>query len=181
MKLTLVTGSANKLKEWQRLLPADIALDHVAYDLTEIQSADAAEIATAKAKAAYELAGVPVVIEDVSAGLDSLAGLPGPYIKFFEEKLGPAALFTVAGNVEAAATATCYLAYYDGTDTLIFTGTTHGKTVSPRGENGFGFDTVFMPEGQTKTYAEMSPAEKDSLSHRSRAIAKLVEHLKSSA
>ena len=173
---TLVTGNTGKLVEFKRLLPTNWTYDHHDLDLTEIQSLDNNEIVTAKVKAAYAALQRPVVVEDATAGLDDLGGLPGPFIKFFVNQLGDDALYKLRG--QSAATVICTIGYYDGISLLLATGTVHGTAVASRGEFGFGFDRCFMPDGQTKTYAEMSPAEKDVLSHRRLAVDNLVAQLK---
>ena len=176
MHFTLVTGNSGKLAEFKRLLPQDFTFDYHDIDLAEIQSLDNDEIITAKVKAAYAVLRCPVIVEDVTAGLDELGGLPGPFIKFFEQKMGYDALYKLRG--ETAATATCTIGYYDGSNLVIASGTIHGKAVASRGNYGFGFDICFQPNGQSKTFAEMPPAEKDVISHRSLAVADLVAKLK---
>ncbi|HET6924566.1 MAG TPA: non-canonical purine NTP pyrophosphatase, partial [Candidatus Saccharimonadales bacterium] len=86
--ITFVTGNPGKLAEWQRLFPADIRLESADVDLDEIQSLDLEAIAIDKAKRAYAQLQRPVLVEDVAAGLDSLGGLPGPFVKYFEKSIG---------------------------------------------------------------------------------------------
>ena len=160
------------------MMPADMTLESVDVDLTEIQSDDAEEIVVDKARRAYEVTGRPVVVEDVEAGLEKLGGLPGPFIKFFNKKLGNDALYQLAGKEGEKATVTCTVAYYDGTSMIIVRGEVQGTVVAPRGDS-FGFDIVFVPDGETETYGEMSREKKNSLSHRSKAIKLLIEKLES--
>jgi non-canonical purine NTP pyrophosphatase (RdgB/HAM1 family) len=174
--LTLVTGNMGKLAEWRRLAAAQYDLDSVDIDLDEIQSLDGRAITADKARRAYKIVGKPVIVEDISAGLDILEGLPGPFIKFFQQKLGKNALYTLS-NGGAAATVTCTACYYDGTNYIYGEGTVHGSAVQARGENGFGFDFCFAPHGQTMTYAEMTPAQKDAISHRRLAVDNLLAQL----
>ena len=176
MKITLVTGNVNKLKEWQAIMPSHIELDSVDVDLTEIQSGDPEVIVADKLRRAYEHVGLPVIVEDVDAGLDKLNGLPGPFIKFFNEKLGKDALYKLAGSEGERATVACTAGYYNGTEMIIVRGEVRGTVVAPRGDS-FGFDIVFVPEGETLTYAEMSKEKKNSLSHRQKAIRMLVEKI----
>lgn len=178
-KIFLVTGNANKLEEWRRQLPSDIEIDSVDVDLPEIQSIDPEEIMADKAKRAYEATGNPVVVEDVSAGLEKLGGLPGPFVKFFIKKLGDDVLYQLAGIEGEPATVSCSIAYYDGNDLVTVRGDVKGIVVQSRGENGFGFDKTFIPEGHERTYAEMSGEEKDKVSHRSVAIKLFVDKLRS--
>ena len=173
----LVTGNQNKLKEWREVLPSDITIDSVEIDLTEIQSIDPEEIVADKAKRAYEATGKPVVVEDVSAQLVKLNGLPGPFVKFFLKAIGDDALFQLAGKEGEKAIVSCAIAYYDGKELLTVRADVDGHVVSARGDNGFGFDVTFVPEGETLTYAEMSSEQKNSLSHRYKAIDLFVKAL----
>jgi inosine triphosphate pyrophosphatase len=173
---TLVTGNPGKLAEWERLVPADVILESVDIELPEIQSLDSREIAADKARRAYEIVGKPVVVEDLAAGLDILNDLPGPFIKFFQKELGTNALYQLAGK-ESAATVSCTICYYNGTDYVYGESIVHGTAVQARGKNGFGFDFCFMPHGQSMTYAEMTPAQKDALSHRRLAVDDLLAQL----
>ncbi len=172
----VVTGNQHKLASFQRHLK-DYNFKLVELDLAEIQSFDAREIITDKVQRAYEEVGKPVLVEDVSAGLDKLNGLPGPFIKFFEERLGKDALFQLAGE-ETAATVTSTIGYYDGSRLIITEGIVHGTVVAARGDNGWGFDACFVPKGETKTYGEMTFEEKDAISHRSLSIHAFLEELK---
>lgn len=176
--LYLVTGNAHKLKEWQQIIPEDIAMDIADVDLEEIQSDDAEEIVRDKARRAYEVVGKPVAVEDVSAGLEKLDGLPGPFIKFFNKRLGGDALYKLAGSQEARATVSASVAYYDGNEMIVVRADVPGKVVEPRTREGFGFDIVFVPDGETETFAEMGAEKKNRLSHRSQAIRMLLERLR---
>lgn len=178
-QIFLVTGNPNKLKEWQAVLSDDIAIDSVDIDLDEIQSDDPEVIVADKARRAYKATGKPVVVEDVTAGLEKLNGLPGPFIKFFIKNLGGDALYQLAGREGEAATVSCLIAYYDGQDLLTVRGDVYGTVVAPRGDSGFGFDVTFVPDGQTQTFAEMGESKKNSLSHRHKAIELFIEKLHS--
>lgn len=175
---TLVTGNAGKLAEWKRLFPTEFKLRSADVDLDEIQSLDLEAIVIDKARRAYEQIGKPVIVEDISAGLDNLGSLPGPFIKFFEIQLGLDALFKLAKQEGDPATIKCAIAYYDGRKSIVAQSEVRGTVAPTRGQNGFGFDKVFVPVGQTKTYGEMTPDEKDAISHRALAVKKLIEKLK---
>jgi non-canonical purine NTP pyrophosphatase (RdgB/HAM1 family) len=173
----LVTSNKGKLAEWQRLFPATIKLEAADINLDEIQSLDIETIAIDKAKRAYDIIGKPVLVEDVGIHVIGLGGLPGPLIKFFELAMGNDAIYQLSKGKDTTATAVSIAAYYDGARTITGRGDIVGAVVAPRGTNGFGFDHVFQPDGQTKTFAEMTPAEKDRISHRSQAIKALVAQL----
>ena len=177
MKLTLVSGNQGKLREWQRILPATMELAIHDLDLDEIQSLDLEAIVADKAKRAYDILKTPVLVEDISAGLESLNWLPGPFIKFFEHRLGQDALYKLAGKAGQTAKVTCMIAYYDGKKLISAKVEVMGQVVESRGQNGFGFDKVFIPDGSTKTYGQMTHLEKDKVSHRAKAIALMVQKL----
>jgi len=175
--VTLVTGNQGKLAEWRRLVPSDFELEAAEVELDEIQSLDMEQLIADKAKRAYDVVGKPVIVEDIAAGLDRLGGLPGPFVKFFEKRLGDDALFKLALEQSEPATVICIVAYYDGRELVTARVDLQGTVVPARGEHGFGFDKVFMPAGQSKTYGEMSPVEKDTVSHRAKAVKKLLTKL----
>ncbi len=175
--ITIVTGNPNKLKEIRRLAPTSFELAMQKLDLPEIQSMDLHEIVRDKLQRAYEAIGTPVIVEDVSAGLDNLGGLPGPFFKFFEQRLGSQALLHLSKKPGEPITITCTAGYYDGHEMTIVDGVIHGTVVKPCGDNGFGFDPVVVPDGESRTMAEMSAREKNAISHRGQAFRALFARL----
>mmetsp|Transcript_908 Transcript_908/g.1822 ORF Transcript_908/g.1822 Transcript_908/m.1822 type:complete len:133 (+) Transcript_908:101-499(+) len=87
MKLTFVTGNANKLKEVQQILGSSVQLEAKKVDLPELQG-EPEEISKEKAKIAAKSINGAVLVEDTCLGFEALQGLPGPYIKWFLDKLG---------------------------------------------------------------------------------------------
>lgn len=174
----LVTGNPGKLRELQAIFPSSLKLSAKDLDITEIQSMDSHEILRDKLQRAYDIVACPVIAEDVSAELACLNGLPGPFMKFFENALGKSALWDLAQHHDdRSATIRCVMGYYDGTDFRIVEGVVTGEIVAPRGTEGFGFDYVFVPEGHTQTTAEMGLAAKNKISHRYLAASKLAKLL----
>lgn len=178
----LVTGNPGKLRELQAIFPMSVKLRARELDLSEIQSMDSEEIIRDKLDRAFAEIKKPVIVEDVSVELGCLNGLPGPFIRYFEERLGRGALHELTRHYDdKSVLARCTMGYFDGEDRYIVHGEMRGTVVAPRGENGFGFDFVFVAEGQTKTNAELSPEEKNKISHRARAVEQLVKALSLSA
>jgi len=183
-RVTFVTGNKHKLEEVVAILaagaplPVDFASSPV--DLPELQG-DPREIAVAKCRAAADALGGPAVVEDTSLCFTALGGLPGPYVKWFLKAVGPGGLERMlAGFEDKSATALCIFALSPGpgADPTLFVGETDGAIVPPRGPTDFGWDPVFEPgEGGGKTYAEMEKKDKNAISHRYRALAKLRAHL----
>jgi inosine triphosphate pyrophosphatase len=159
-ELTFITGNQRKADYMARHLGLEI--DHQKLDLDEIQSVDLSEIATHKVKQAYELIKKPVIVDDVSLEFSALGGLPGPFIKFFVDHAGLEACSRMLdGFSDRSATAKCVFGYYDGRDLKLFQGGLAGEIAqNPRGENGFGWDKIFIPEGYGgRTRAELTPEE----------------------
>lgn len=180
--ITFLTGNPHKLEELQAIAAdSQLTFESRKLDLDEIQSLSLQEVVADKAKRAYEALGVPIIVEDVSAGLQSLNGLPGTFIKFFEQELGRGALYKLSKAENDRITVTCIAAYYNGETMLFGEGIMTGNLVAPRGEQGFGFDSVLVPDNQPdngrRTVAEMTAEEKNSFSHRAQALRNLIAQL----
>lgn len=176
-KITIVTGNPGKVRELQAMAMGKLDFVMHDVDIDEIQSLDLEAIVIDKAKKAYQQIHSPIVVDDVSAGLKSLNGMPGPFIKFFNKEIGPDSLYRLSDKEDDEVTVSCMAAYYDGKEFILGRGTIHGQVVSPRGENGFGFDTVIVPDGQTKTMGEMTDEQKMLVSHRGLAFRSLLDQL----
>lgn len=185
--ITFVTGNQKKLEEVKRILGTDsedskipFHLTNMKLDLPELQGNPVA-IAKEKCKVAAEKVQGAVITEDTSLCFNALSGLPGPYIKWFLESCGHDGLNKmIAAYEDKTAYAQTIVAFCagPGKDPAIFDGRTAGTIVKARGKLDFGWDPIFQPnEGRGKTYAEMSKAEKDAISHRSRAFGQLREFL----
>lgn len=175
MTIAFVTGNKGKLREMKKLVPD---VEQLTADLPEIQSLDPKEIVREKLHAAQKLSDADVIVEDVSFHMEALNGLPGPFIKWFLKSLGRNGLYEIAkatGKYGAEAKAYLGLATEDGVQ--IFEGSVKGTIVEPRGDSAFGWDPIFQPEGSEKTFAELSMEEKNRISHRGKALAKLKAHL----
>lgn len=175
---TLVTGNPHKLSELQAIFPAAMQLASQKLDLDEIQSLDLHTIVSHKLHQAYQALQSPVIVEDVSAELAKLNGLPGPFVKFFEQQLGKGALYLLAG--EGRIKIICCMGFYDGQREIIVDGIIEGRVVAPRGSQGFGFDFVVIPDGYDHTLSELGPEVKNSMSHRARAAEALAVELQKS-
>ncbi len=173
----LVTGNAGKLAEARRIVGPD--LDSVAVDLPEIQSLDLRVVLRAKAEAAFAAVGAPVIVEETGLELAALAGFPGPLVKWMLDAVGAEGIARTALALgDARATARCLLAAFDGERTVEGAGETTGQLVlPPRGPRGFGWDPVFRPDGETRTYGELADQEKDRLGHRGKAWRDLLARL----
>ncbi len=171
MQTTLVTGNPHKLVELQAIFPAHLNLTSKKVELVEIQSLSLHEIVRHKMHQAYAAIGGPVIVEDVSAELEKLNGMPGPFVKFFEDRLGRGALYTLAG--EGRIKVVCAMGYFDGETEYIADGVLDGRVVAPREGEGFGFDFVVVPDGYDQTLSELGLEVKNTISHRFKAASAL--------
>ena len=188
---TLVIASHNpgKVHEIRELLKpfgldiigaADLNLDE-----PEETGATFAENAKLKAEAASEASDLPALADDSGLSVDALNGAPGIYSARWA---GPHKDFRLAmarvedemrrsGNPDKRAHFVCVLALSaPGAETEIFEGRAYGAVeFPPRGQFGFGYDPIFLPEGHRFTFAEMDPHAKHAISHRAKAFDKFVK------
>jgi XTP/dITP diphosphohydrolase len=140
------------------------------------------ENAALKAAAATRASGLAALADDSGLVVPALDGAPGIYSARWA---GPTRDFRMAmkrvqrkiGDRDRAASFVAVLALArPDAETALYRGEVHGRLVwPPRGDRGFGYDPIFVPEGGTLTFGEMEPALKHKISHRARAFAKLVE------
>lgn len=176
MPIHLITSNPNKLVELKAVFPSDLSLMSTELDLDEIQTLDLRKIVKHKLLQAYKEVGEPVIVEDVSTELENLNGLPGPFIKFFEQKLGKGALYKLSDK-GTPVIIRCIMGYYDGKNEHIVEGILNGSISEPKGEQGFGFDFVIIPAGYTKTMSELGQELKNTISHRYLAAKQMSEYL----
>ncbi len=173
--LVFVTSNPGKAREAAALLGRPV--EARALDLPEVQSLDFREVARAKALVAARALGVPVLVEDSGLAIAGWGGFPGPLTKWITTgALGQEGLAKMLdGFSDRSAEAVSVLAVAkpgdrEG-DVVVAEGRVKGAVaLHPRGDNGFGWDVLFVPEGETRTFAEMSPEEKNLASHRARAF-----------
>ncbi|WP_010413531.1 RdgB/HAM1 family non-canonical purine NTP pyrophosphatase [Citromicrobium sp. JLT1363] len=195
-KLVIATHNAGKLKEISALLaPYGVeCLSAGSLGLPEPEETGTTFVDNAllKARAAAEGSGIVSLADDSGLSVAALNGRPGVYTadwaerQWFEGEPGRD-WYMAMGKVEgllaqqgadvdrsAAFHCTLALAWPDG-EYAVYEGIAPGSlTWPPRGQLGFGYDPVFVPEGREQTFAEIDPAEKHKISHRADAFAKLV-------
>lgn len=173
---TLVTGNTSKAKEMRRFLGQ---VDIVDFDLPEIQETDPEKVIEAKLIEARKHAPITYIVEDTSLVISHLNGLPGPLIKWFQKTIGNSGIYNLAVKcTDCTAFAQTTIGYISELGEMSFyTGKINGKIVAERGTNGFGWDAIFQPDGDNKTFGEMTPKEKDVYSMRRIACEKLITGL----
>jgi len=189
-RLLLATHNAGKLDEMRALLgPRGITVVGAAeLGLAEPEETEATFVGNAriKAHAAAQATGLPALADDSGIEVDGLGGAPGVHTADWAQTdngrdFDMAMERTWAALEEAKAPyprtarfrATLVLAWPDGHEE-VFEGEVHGQLVwPPRGEKGFGYDPIFVADGETITFGEMDPDRKHAMSHRADAFRKL--------
>lgn len=154
-KVTFITGNQAKADYLAKYL--DIPVEHRKIDLDEIQSLDLKQVVEHKVKQAYSLLQSPVLVEDVSLEFTALGRLPGTFIRFYVDEVPFETICRTLDGMDRDSIARCVFGYYDGVNLKLLEGHLRGKIAKhPRGESGYGWDKIFIPEGYDITRAEMN-------------------------
>lgn len=161
--VVFVTGNREKAERFSKHIGMNIA--HEPAELDEIQTLNPAELVAHKARQAYAQLARPVLVEDVSFTYEAWGDLPGAFVKFFvtaEHSLEKMCRM-LDGFSSRRAEGSCTYGYFDGHELKLFSGVVRGEVADhPRGEGGYGFDRIFIPDGsEGRTAAELSEAEYD--------------------
>ena len=199
MDVLLATRNPGKLAELRRLLDAAeiggirvLGLADVPEFPEEPETgATFAENALAKARDAVKATGLAAVADDSGLAVDALNGMPGVLSARWAGRHGAdranldlvLAQLTDTPDARRGAAFFCAAALVvPGGPEVVVHGEWTGRLVrEPRGSNGFGYDPIFVPAGDTRTSAELTPEEKDAQSHRGRAMRALLPHLRTLA
>jgi len=193
-RLLLATHNAGKLEEMRALLAPLASTVTGAGELGLAEPAETEETfagnARIKAQAGVAATGLPTLADDSGLTVDALGGQPGVHTADWavtpggrDFRMAMTRLWTALEDARAPEPrraqfrATLLLVLPDGSE-LLAEGVTPGRIVwPPRGTGGHGYDPIFVPEGETRTFAEMTLEEKNRLSHRARAFAALEAQL----
>ena len=170
-RVLFASSNKNKYKEVNYILSKfGITVKFFKYDLQEIQAKTIEEVALHKAQNAFSQCARPVIVEDDGLFINSLNGFPGPYSSFVFKTIGIEGILRLIKS-ERKATFQSVIAYCEKKqDIVLFNATVRGKiSLKPRGKK-WGYDPIFIPEGQNKTYAQLH--HKNSVSHRYLALKK---------
>ena len=189
-KLVLATQNPHKIEELEQILgPLGIEvlsakdfpdLEDVIEDRPTLQGN-----ALKKAKYVAEFTGLPALSDDTGLEVEALDGAPGVYSARYAgenvtyqdnvDKL----LKELDGEENRKAQFRTVVAVVDGEDEFTFEGICRGEiTLTEKGDRGFGYDPVFLPEGFDQTFAELDAATKNEISHRGKAVQNFVEFIK---
>ena len=189
MKLVFASNNKNKIKEIQLLVPNSIqilSLEDIGCNEEILETADTIEgNAILKANYVTEKYGYDCFADDSGLEVDSLNGEPGVYSARYagEPKNDDNNMNKLLSNLKdktnrKANFKTVICLNYKGKQYL-FTGIINGKIIDEKtGNNGFGYDPIFVANDYSKTFAELSIEEKSNISHRGIAVKQLIEFLK---
>ncbi|MFJ8814112.1 RdgB/HAM1 family non-canonical purine NTP pyrophosphatase [Amycolatopsis thermoflava] len=195
-RVLLATRNAKKLGELRRILAAEGVQGLEVVGLADVPEFPEApetgatfeENAVAKARDAVAATGLPAIADDSGLTVDALNGMPGVLSARWAGRHGDdqanldlvLAQLTDTPDERRGAAFVCAAALVlPGGEETVVRGEWRGRlTRKSRGANGFGYDPIFVPEGETRTSAEMEPAEKDASSHRGRALRALLPALR---
>ena len=191
-QIVFASHNQGKIKEVRSLL-AKLNVEVLSADDLDLADVEETgdtfeENAALKALAASKASGLPAVADDSGLCIHALNDEPGIYSARYAKKMGgyPKAFADVLKKLknqkDKSAHFMCVLvlAFPNGT-TKVYQGRVDGRIVPPQnGENGFGFDPIFMPDGYTQTFAELSDAKKNLISHRGRAMKSFIDDFKDS-
>lgn len=190
MKFVLASKNDHKLAEMRRILGGlgvEVVLESdVGVDIDVEETGETfEENSLLKAKAVMEATGLPAIADDSGLCVTALSGGPGVYsARYGGEGLSDAQRYRLVleglkGQIDRSAKfVSVVTACFPGGDTLVARGECPGVIAyAPQGENGFGYDPVFFVPALRKTFAQMSAEEKNSVSHRGKALEKFKEEL----
>jgi XTP/dITP diphosphohydrolase len=189
MQLVFATNNPHKIKEVTHILGDTLTIlslkdIHCLEELPETQPT-IPENAIQKAQFVYEKYGFSCFSEDTGLEIDALNGEPGVHTAYYAGAQRSAndnmqlVLSKLGATKNRKARFRTVIALVFDQKILTFEGIVEGRIAqAPRGTMGFGYDPIFIPKGYRRTFAEMQDSEKNGMSHRSRAVAKLVNFLK---
>jgi XTP/dITP diphosphohydrolase len=177
-RIVLITQNKHKIAELKPLFDEfNVPFDTADLEKSEIRSQDVEEIALNAAKHANEILDRPVVVDDTGFFVSALSDFPGSYAAYVLQTIGyQGVLKLLEGAQHRSARFVTAVAFCDGNNLKSFVGQMQG-TISdtPSGEGGFGYDPIFIPNGFSNTYAQLSLTEKVRISHRTKAFRAFLE------
>jgi len=167
------TKNEDKLREVNEILGRN--LGQISVELFEPQGIKVEDVVREKAEDAFHKTGKFVLVEDTSLEFVGWNGLPGALIKWFLETVGNDGILKMLdGETNRKAIAKTAVGFFDGTQARVFVGEISGTIPETiRGTGGFGWDPVFVPEGNEKSFAEMTFTEKNAVSMRKLALERM--------
>jgi len=180
-EIYFITGNKGKVAEAKQKF-SEIGFDVIQKNLgyPEIQAEKLEDVALFGAEHVLKNFDKPFILEDAGLFIDALGGFPGVYSAYVFHTLGCKGILNLMkdlGSKKRDATFKSIYAYCElGKKPKLFFGECLGNiSYDEKGDNGFGYDPIFIPKNNDKTFAEMSASEKNNLSHRGQALDKLLD------
>ena len=180
-KLQIITSNNGKIREFREIfgdskyIPVQNNIDY-----PEIQASSLEEVVDFGLSWLREKIEPPFVIDDSGVFIDNFDGFPGVYTRYVYDTIGLAGVLRQMEGVDnRACTFRCVLGLLtESGEKQKFVGECSGTLINElRGDGGFGYDPIFIPEGFDKTFAELASEEKNSISHRGKAMRELIDFL----
>ncbi|BAK54252.1 XTP/dITP diphosphatase [Sulfurisphaera tokodaii] len=178
VEVNVITSNENKFKELDSIAKKyNIKLKWINLPKFEVQSDSLEEIVRSSAVIAFNMIRSPLIVEDSGLFIEALNNFPGPYTNYVRRTLGLKGILKLMEGIQNRKayfmTALCYV---DEEVIRVFTGKVVGKiSESIRGDKGFGFDPIFIPDGDERTFGEMNIEEKNKYSHRGKAFEEFIK------
>jgi XTP/dITP diphosphohydrolase len=178
MELKVVTSNDGKIKEFKQAFEkTPVFPTKVSVPYPEVQASSLEEVVDFGLDNLKDKIQPPFIIDDAGVFVDGLEGFPGVYSRYVYDTIGLQGILKQMENLEdRQASFKCVLGLLleDGT-THKFVGECKGRIIHEmRGDGGFGYDPIFIPDGFDRTFAELPPEEKNEISHRGRAMQNLL-------
>ena len=181
MELKVVTSNDGKIKEFKQafekthVFPTKISVPY-----PEVQASSLEEVVDFGLDNLKDKIQPPFIIDDAGVFADGLEGFPGVYSRYVYDTIGLQGILKQMENLEnRQGSFKCVLGLLlENGDKYKFVGECKGTIINEmRGDNGFGYDPIFIPEGHDMTFAELPPEAKNEISHRGRAMQKLIKFI----
>ncbi|HBX62819.1 RdgB/HAM1 family non-canonical purine NTP pyrophosphatase [Empedobacter sp.] len=187
MELIFATHNNNKVKEVTKMLPSYLSMKSLTdinfFDEIEETGTTFEENAQLKAKTIFDKTGKNIFADDSGLVIEALDGAPGVYSARYagtgkdEDNIAKALKELEGKTNRKAYFISIFCLILDGKE-YFFKGRVNGTIATEiMGDNGFGYDPIFIPDGFSKSFAQMSPEEKNAISHRGKAVEKLNDFL----
>lgn len=160
-------------------MKSGLQLDWIEKEYEEIQADRTEDVSRNSCEKLSSSVEGDFFLEDTGIFIDALKGFPGVYSSYVQKTIGNEGIIRLVENVERGANFKTVVTARVGGVITQYTGVLKGEIISEeRGDEGFGYDPIFIPEGEVKTLAEMTVDEKNMISHRFRAVKQLISDLK---
>jgi XTP/dITP diphosphohydrolase len=179
-----ITGNKGKLEEAkQKFSTIDINIVQKDLGYPEIQAKNLEDVARFGVEHIQKQFDQPFILEDAGLFIDALGGFPGVYSSYVFYTIGLKGILKLLENMNETKRGALFrsvFAYSElGQKPKLFIGECQGKlSFEEKGTNGFGYDPIFIPDGEKRTFAEMKTEGKNSYSHRGKSLDKLIDFLK---